>query len=174
VTVYLSFYKLSGDTFAEVLDQLKGAGYRCSFFISADEIPENADLLRRAAGEGHTIGIWLKTGQYDEYLKAAGLLYEAAKLRTLLIAADTAGTAEATADAHGLIYWRFTRRYDEAPSLSSVTSKLSVLDGSRDSISFACSNAALRTIGSLLLYLKDKEYDVRRIIETSMPPKSIS
>jgi hypothetical protein len=176
VTVYLSFYQLSGEPFGKVLDLLRDSGYRCSFFIAADEIPDNADLLRRAAGEGHTIGIWLKTGQYSEYLEAAGLLYEAAKLRTLLVAAagTAAGEAEAAAEAHGLIYWRFIRRYDAAPALSTITSKLSVLDGSRDSIGFACTTASLHTINSLLDYLKEKAYNVRRIIETNKPPISIN
>ncbi len=177
VTIYLSFYNLSGGMLDSVLDLAADYGYRCCFFVAADEIAGNADSLRRAAGEGHSVGIWLKTGAYAEYLEAAGLLYEAAKQRTLLVSSPESVRADAknTAGEHGLVYWHPTRQYDAAktPAFSSVISRLSVLSGSRESLQFACTEGSLHTIEYLMDYLTEKQYTVRRITETSAPTIAI-
>jgi hypothetical protein len=177
VTIYLSFYNLSGGMLDSVLNLAADYGYRCCFFVAADEIAGNADALRRAAGEGHSVGIWLKTGAYSEYHEAAGLLYEAAKQRTLLVSSPEGVRADAknTAGEHGLVYWHPTRQYDapKTPLPSSVTSRLSVLGGSRESLQFACTEGSLHTIGYLMDYLTEKQYTVRRITETTAPTIAI-
>lgn len=177
VTIYLSFYNLSGGMLDSILDLAADYGYRCCFFVAEDEVADNADALRRAAGEGHSVGIWLKTGTYAEYLEAAGLLYEAAKQRTLLVSSPEGARADAknTAGEHGLVYWHPTRQYDasKTPLPSFVTSRLSVLGGSRESLQFACTEGALHTIEYLMDYLKEKQYAVRRITETSAPTIAI-
>jgi hypothetical protein len=173
VTVYLSFHKFADGMLEKLLNTADDYGYKCSIFVAADEIKDNADVLRRAAGEGHTIGIWLKDGTYDEYRETARLLYEAAKVRTILIASPTgtAGAAKATAKENGLLYWSSTRRYDETktPSLSALTSKLVDTSRRSESFCFASTSASLHVVDALLEYLSVHSYTVRKITETTVP-----
>jgi hypothetical protein len=131
VTVFLSFHDFTADRLALLLDILDTAEFKCAFFVGADEIAENADLLRRAAGSGHAIGIRLDTGEYDEYRLASELLFEAVKIKTLLVLSggDAMLTAAETADSNGLILCDAVDAYDEASelTLASLTGKLSAL-----------------------------------------------
>lgn len=175
VTVYLSFFDLGGGKLSDILDALS-LRYKGCFFVTKDEIAGNADLLRRAAGDGHMIGIWLKDGTYDEYQEASALLFEAAKLKTVIVTAGgaSAGAAEAMAGDEGLVFWRSTRSYDAAAkfTVSSLTGSLSTVSG-RESIAFACSAKTSVVLRSFLSYLTQYEYNVRRITETSVPIQTV-
>jgi hypothetical protein len=172
VTIYLSFYDLSGGKMANILDALKVSSYKCCFFVAEDEIAANADLLRRAAGEGHMIGIWLKDGTYAKYQDAAARLFEAAKVKTVIVSAGSniAEAAKAMAASKGLIFWRSTRSYPSSANftVSSVTGKLSTVSGAHESLNFAASNRTSVILPSLLSYLSQYKYNVRRICETSV------
>jgi hypothetical protein len=161
-----------------VLSDLDTYQFKSCFFVSADEIRENADLLRRAAGRGHMIGIWLDTGTLDEYRNASSLLFEAAKVKTILVSADGSAvkTAEDMATKAGLIFWKPTKTYDAASKISyaGITGKLTVLSGNRESIGISCTDKAVSVIDSFLYYLADKKYNVKRINEKTPPPKTPS
>lgn len=173
VTVFLSFYDVSAGEFETILSTLSTSVYKCCFFLSADEIADNADLLRRAVGQGHVIGIWLDTGMYEEYSKASALLFEATKVKTFLVSSteDGALVAATTAQDHGLIYWPMTHTFEASADItvSGVTSKLSVLSGSRESLCFACSDEVSTILYPVINYLRQHQYDVRRITETNAP-----
>jgi hypothetical protein len=177
VSVYLSFYDLSSEKLKSILDTLASTSYKACFFVAADEIEANADRLRRAAGEGHTIGIWLKETTkefaFKEYQDASALLFEAAQVKTVIVASlgDSAKAAEEMAKQKSLVFWRPTKSYDADAkfSVASLTGKLSTLGGTRDSLYFACSDETSVVLRSLLLYLSQNEYSVRRITETSVP-----
>ena len=177
VTVYLSYYGLTRDSFKNMLDALDAYGYKCCFFVTSEEIAAEADLLRRAAGTGHSIGIWLTDGTFDEYREASALLFEAAKLRTVLVSAagDTAGAAKAAAEAGGLVFWSPTRTYDAAAklTLAGLTGKLNVLSGSRESVNFECTDSAADLTGQFFAYLSGNKYSIRRITERTWPIPSI-
>jgi len=90
VTIHLSFYDISSGSAGGVLDFLDtqaAFGYQCCFFVSAADIADNPDVIRRIAGSGHSIGIKLTECSYEEYLKTSALLFEAAKIKTLLVSA---------------------------------------------------------------------------------------
>lgn len=178
VTIYLSFFNLPPENFAAVLSDLETHRFKSCFFVSADEIRDNADLLRRAAGRGHMIGIWLDTGTLEEYHNASSLLFEAAKVKTILVSAagDAAKTAEDLAASAGLVFWKPIRTYDAASKISyaGITSKLTILSGNRESIGFACTDKAVPVISSFLYCLADKRYNVKRINEKTPPPKTPS
>jgi hypothetical protein len=177
VSIYLSFYDLKPDQFSAVLAAFDTHHFKSCFFVSADEIRDDADLLRRAVGKGHTLGIWLKDGTFDEYETASSLLFEAAKTKTILVSASgsAAKTAKETAALKGLVFWRPTRTYDETAKLSysGFTGKLTVLNGSRESVNIACADKAAPLVGSILFYLADKHYSVRRITEKTPPTITI-
>jgi peptidoglycan/xylan/chitin deacetylase (PgdA/CDA1 family) len=58
VAVYISFTDIAAGQLDLLLDILDTSDYKCAFFVAADEVTENADLLRRAAGAGHTLGLF--------------------------------------------------------------------------------------------------------------------
>ena len=139
-TVYLSFYDINAGQFALLLDIMDMSEFKCAIFVSGSEIAENADLIRRAAGAGHTIGIWLEEGSYDEYQATSNLLFEAAKIKTFFVSAgdDARQTAEETADANNLIYCHATSIYGESTELSleAIEGSLSVVGMGSESLSF--------------------------------------
>lgn len=173
VTIYLSFTDLSGGTLGEVLDTFDNTPYKSCIFVAEDEVADNADLLRRAAAAGHSIGIWLKNGTYEEYQKASALLFEAAKIKTVLVTAtgSAAAPAKAVAAAEHLIFWNTTKRYDAAVkfSLSGITGKLSTGSIPRESLSFDCSDKTSGILSAFLSYLSEYKYNVRRVNETTVP-----
>jgi hypothetical protein len=176
VSVYLSFFQLSGGKFKGILNTLSLTSYKACFFVSADEVKENADLLRRANGKGHMIGIRLIDGTYDEYQFASALLFEAAQVRTVLVASlgDSAQAAEDMAKAENLVFWQPTRSYgaDAKLSAAGLTDKLSKLGGTRESLFFGCGDKTAAVLPAFLSYLTENEYNVRRIVETSIPVMS--
>lgn len=173
VSVFLSFFDLSSDSLETLLDTFDSTGYKACFFVTIPDIADNAALLRRAAGSGHTIGIWLNDGTYDEYLNAAGLLFEATKIRTQLVSSsyDKTDVSVAMAASNSLLYWRASRFYAKTSnySLSGITGKLSTQTGRHDSLCFACSERASTVMRGLLSYLSQNEYSVPRTSETSIP-----
>ena len=102
VTIYLSYYDLSAGNSERILQLVSVTqNYSACFFVSASEIAENPDLIRKIHGSGATIGIWLLEGTYEEYLKAEALLFEAAKIKTVIVSAgrdQTEGESESSAD----------------------------------------------------------------------------
>jgi hypothetical protein len=178
ITIFISFYDLSAGYLETVLDKLDSAKLKCSFFVTAADIAANPDLIRRIDCTGHTIGLYLTEGTFEEYELASSLLFEAAKLKTVLVSSGqkTAQTAGEMAGINGLVYWTQTRNYNaetDRLSASDVTSKLSTVHGSRESISFDCSESTSDIIRSVLSYMKDKKYSIQRITETSVPIPNI-
>lgn len=178
VTLYLSFYSFTQGKMKSLLDAMDSTPYKCLLLVTADEIAANADQLRRAVCSGHTIGIWLNSGEYDEYQTASSLLFEAAKVKTKLVSSggDIRKAAEKMTAANSLIYWQPTRFYDESAkvSLTAITSRLSVVSGSRESLCFAFTDKTASVIRSTLSYLSQKKYTIRRITETSTPTVPLS
>ena len=175
-TVYLSFYDINAGQFALLLDIMDMSEFKCAIFVSGFEIAENADLIRRAAGAGHTIGIWLEEGSYDEYQATSNLLFEAAKIKTFFVSAgdDARQTAEETADANNLIYCHATSIYGESTELSleAIEGSLSVVGMGSESLSFSCSEKISAVMPALLTYLEEHKFNVSRITETSIPPNT--
>lgn len=173
VTVFLSFCGLAPVNFSAVLDALDIYGYKCCFFVSADDIAASADLIRRAAGSGHTIGIWLNQGTFDEYERASALLFEAAKLRTVIVSAydDVQQEALSMADTKGLVLWSPSSTYDELSkfTVAGVTGNLSVQSGSRESLNIACTDTAASLMRSILAYMSEKKYTVQCLSERTLP-----
>ena len=175
ITVFLSFYDVSAGSANGILDLLDNQiipDYHSCFFVSASDIINNPGLVRRISGSGHMIGIWLPGGTYQEYLETSALLFEAAKLRTVLVSADEAAeTAIKTADEHGLIYWDGTQSIadDDTPSASTIIAMLPGDNGARQSFVFSCSENAAAVLPGLSTHLRTNEYMVAGITETIEP-----
>jgi len=176
VTVYLSFFNTGAGYAERVLNTLNApaaTGCPSCFFVSADEIAANPELIRIISGSGHTVGIWLENGTYREYLEASALLFEAAKAKTVIISSgEKAASAAAMARLHELIFIEASRDFsaDEDFSEITVTSELPTTSGERVSLLFSCTEELSQILPAILAYLNEKEYSVAKITETVLPP----
>lgn len=81
--VYLSFVGLPSSA---LLDSLVEYGVRAAFFLTADEIRQSPDTVRRIVGEGHSVGALCSADPSAEYAEISSLLLDAARVKTVLIA----------------------------------------------------------------------------------------
>ena len=202
VTIYLSFIDLKNGDLERVLDIFDAdvlPNYRAAFFVTGHDIIQNPDLIRRIHGSGHTIGIWLEYGSLDEYIKTSALLFEAAKVRTILVSALEANTtARLMADRAELIFWDATFCFvpiperpeiEETPETAEISeileisesleipeiseeeiiSTLPTEDGVRAKYRFAFCGQLDSVLPSVLAVLDMYEYSVERITETTPP-----
>ena len=175
VTLHLSFYNVTGESAAGILDLLDiqpASGYQSCFFVKSSDIRENPGLIRRISGSGHMIGILLMEGTYKEYLETSAVLYEAAKIKTVIVIADESAEAEISAeDLNGLILWESTQNlvdYDDI-SVDSVTGMITKESGARQNLMFSCSENAASVLPGIISYLRVNEYTVVKITETVSP-----
>ena len=105
------------------LDVLAAANVKACFFLTAEDVRAGADLIRRASGEGHSLGVWCEGDPAADHAKLNPLLFEAARVRTVL-AAGPASLEEgfrARAEEAGMLWlgadlasgrdWEETERY---------------------------------------------------------------
>ena len=176
VTVYLSFFNVGAGYAGRILDTLNApaaTGYPSCFFVSAAEIAANPELIRIISGSGHTVGVWLESGTYREYLEASALLFEAAKAKTVIVSSGAkAASASAMARLHGLIFFDASRDFSEDEDMTedAVIDELPTTSGERVNLRFACTQEQVQILPGVLLYLGEKEYNVVKISETVLPP----
>ena len=175
ITLLISFNDISAggaDMLFKLLDTVAEFDYKFCFFVSVDDICEDPGVIRRIAGSGHTIGIWLESGSYEEYAEISALLFEAAKVKTIVVsAAEASGSAIATADRHGLIFWGATQSlvYDDTLSVEEVIDMIPKESGARQNIMSSCSENAALMLSGILSYLRENEFMVVGITETIEP-----
>ena len=175
VTIHHSFYGISTggtDVILELLDANAASDYRFCFFVSADDIRKDAGLIRRISGSGHAIGIWLSEGTYSEYLETSALLFEAAKIKTVLVSTDREEDPAFTADGdQEIIFWGTSQSlvYDDTLSVDEVTAMISRESGVRQNLISSCSENTALMLSGILSYLREFEYSIMGITETVAP-----
>ena len=160
--IYLSFQGLPSST---LLDMLSRSEVTSCFFLSESDIRSDPDTIRRIVGEGHSIGILCSSAPYEEYVAASALLYEAVKVKTVLIAssdADYDAICQAEAGKYGLVYHSYDIdgvRGDLGvtyPSL--ITSFLQYYTESVD-VRILCNASSDRCMGSILNFISTNNYN---------------
>lgn len=125
----LSFEGLPGDSCFELLDS---HGMKACFFLSAEDVLASPDTVRRIDTAGHSLGVLCKNGTYLEYERCADLMFEAARVRPILVSApeDASDACEAMSSRHGLAHCArgmdFVYTPDEDISPYGVTSTLDI------------------------------------------------
>ena len=90
VELILSFAGLPGDAELELIESY---GLKSCFFLTADQLLQDPDRVRRLAVNGHRIGIMWQ-GDAQLYSETADLLFEISRVTTVMLA-----SAEADAEA---------------------------------------------------------------------------
>lgn len=85
-TIYLTFLGLPT---SYLLNLLKNYGYTGTFFLSAADIADSPETVRRIVGEGHNVGIYCQNAALWEVDQTSELLFEAAHVKTVLVTAGT-------------------------------------------------------------------------------------
>lgn len=156
---------LDGLPSEETMDLLKEEGIRICFFLSIEEIRSDPDMVRRIACEGHTLGVSSPAGSASDCESAAGLLWETARVQTILAAMpDDAVMPE------GMVTFPTVRTapedsMDAEETAYSVTSKLEMRAGDQTLI-FPAEPGDPAALRLLLFYLHDMEFSVITIRET--------
>ena len=204
VTIFLSFHDLSAGDPVEILRALNAGpepGYAPCFFASAKDIVGSSGLIRKLSGSGYQIGILLIEGTFGEYQEASALLFEAAKIRTVLISASASASEIAVemAEARGLQYWgsvecdgleveedgeeeeemsaNSTAAQENASSVPENMSATQIIEafptesGERYNLILPCSESTLSALPEVLEYLQAYEYTIAKINEIVAPPQ---
>lgn len=169
VRTYLAVDCGAGGDTAAVLDQLKDEGRAALLLFPADGLAEQDDLIRRAVGSGHAIGLTTDAPTAEaalEELAAANGLLEHIALTHTAIALSTAGDDAVTAglEAAGWLCWQGNLDgTDMTPSdvlrtLEARQSTTRVTLDNRDS--------GVRSLDRLLRTLREEPYDYRLAVET--------
>ena len=170
VTCVLSFVGLPDSS---VLTSLRYYRADVCFFLSPEDIESDPALVRRLSGEGYGLGILCGDDMPADYKKASALLYECARVRTVLVTAlgnDADGCAEAAA-ADGLVYWSYDVDGVSTPGNTVTYDELKgVLDeyGSDFSLFLSCGEETNDFLGSLLRYFSSERLSIRRVRETDV------
>ena len=102
--IFLSFQGIPGDT---AFTALSTYGVKATFFLTADEILENPDAVRRIVGEGHNIGALCASDPGADYADFSEALWREAHMTSVLISAvqtEYENVCRAYADSAGLVY----------------------------------------------------------------------
>lgn len=138
---------------------------RACFFVTANDVRQNADELRRIAGSGHKIGVLLDPADCAEsFSKTADLLFEAAHIGTVLCAAPAGGdeAGSAFAAAQGLCF--IAGDLALSSDLKAVTAPLSGRTGPTD-IRVLCGDGGAAQLKDLLTYLAKNRFDLEPMRE---------
>jgi len=169
VSVYLSFFG-AGEEAERVLNLLSMNGDSACFFFTADEIRENAGQVRRIAAHGHSIGLVCSPESLvEDYSEASKLLFEAARIKSVLVALDGAYTPAVgeLAEEAGLILWcdSSLKIYGKYSTLYAwdITYPLG-LEDTRADLAIHCPGA-FPAISDVFSYMNRNNFTVRPISE---------
>ncbi len=156
---------LDGLPSGETLELLRRRGIRATFFLSAAEIGDNPDLVRRLACEGYTLGISNRRGKTSECEAVAELLWETARVSTILAAVPTDDVLPEDMVSFPSVRLGPDDERDAEDLAYSVTGKLELRAGDQTLIfpTDAGDGASLRI---LLDYLAEMEFSVSDVRET--------
>lgn len=161
LSVSLSFI---GPPSAALLDTLDSYGVTGCFFLTAEDVLSDPDMIRRAAGEGHALGVYCREDAAAEYEETAALIFEAARVKTVLVTASAEYAAGCMADAEALGLVCRQRGLDavfapgDTVSAYYATSELEARQTGADI--FMDSASAEHTLPILLEYLARSRYSV--------------
>ena len=175
VTIHLSFFDISAgnaESILDLLDTQSAFGYSACFFVNAEDILADPGLIRRISGSGHSIGINLTENTYAEYLETSGLLFEAAKIKTILVCADTTARGDTVAEGAGRwVLWDNSADPDfyDTVTVDAITNTIPKERNARSNLMLSCSENAANLLPGIISFLRVNEYTIEMITETVEP-----
>ena len=160
-TVRLGLRGLPGST---TLERLRSLRMKACFFLTAEEICANADLVRRIACEGHGLGIVCTEGTATEFQTGGALLWETARVRSILCLTPD---GEAPAKGAAAFAWDYGTMDAQVRSsaLYAVTAALDSGSGGA-ALLFPCGEEGENALAALLFFLGESGFSVAAPRET--------
>ena len=168
--VFLTF---TGIPSSEILASLSVGGYKAAFFLTYIEVRENHTLVRDLVASGHSLGVYCQSNAAIEFEETAALIFEATRVKTLLITASSgyAESCAAYAEENKLIFCApdFTAVYSEEDETLDTVAVNSAMEYASGSIivRFDCSEETGKALTSVTGYLFSRKFNVRLIKEAS-------
>ncbi len=162
--VYLSFQGLPSDTLIDMLLQYE---MPAGFFLTAGEVRSSPGTVRRLVAEGFSIGLLCSAELLAEYEEFSSLLFEAARVRTLLVSASSSSYEEACREAAataGLVYWDYDIdgvQNGAGISYASMITAYIEFRPERADVRIQCSELTESCLASVLQYLQENSFNVR-------------
>jgi len=164
-SVTLNFIGLPSSDFLDKLDQYSA---KVCFFVTADEVSESPDIIRRIYGSGHSIGIFCQSSPETECEQVSELIFEAAQTRPMLICASPAieSSASSYADENGYAYYKPVVTIPEnAQYYTTITAKLKDLRG-YTSFLIPITDKTQNYISSVVEYIASNKISMPPLLET--------
>ena len=160
-TVRLGLRGLPGDATLELLGSFR---MRACFFLTAEEIRANADLVRRIACEGHGLGVVCTEGTAVEFQTGGEFLWETARVRSILCLTPD---GEAPATGAAVFGWEYGTM-DAQVRTSALYAVTAALDSGSNgaSLLFPCGADGEKALAALLYFLNENGFAVAAPRET--------
>ncbi|MCL2588502.1 MAG: hypothetical protein FWD84_03735 [Oscillospiraceae bacterium] len=142
--VSLSFVGLTAET-DTLLDALRQSNVPAGFFLTAEDASLHPDLVRRLQGEGHQVGIYLSADAEEEYTAASEALFEAARVRTVLVTTGTGTVAQDAYDLGLVVFDSAVRQVPTGDALERLTGNLLLHAGNGNTQALAALPGAIRS-----------------------------
>ncbi len=137
------------------------------FFLRAEDIRTSPETVRRLVAEGFSVGALLGGEPLAEYEEFSSLLFEAARVKTLLVSAESAEYEEdvgGMAATAGLVYWDYDVdgvQGGAGISYASMVTAYIEFRPERADVRIQCGERTDSCIASVLLFLQENSYTVR-------------
>jgi len=159
--VVLSFAGLPD---GELLDVLKKYNVKTCFFVTAGEASEGGDILRRASGEGHILGVHCNSE--DELIEGMEAVQREAFLRPA-ISIYSENVAEA-AEQNGVAMYKAGMTVGGDVTDPSVITLSLPTDGKPSSFLVTCGDNTAKMMASVLSYMSANKYTPVALRETNV------
>ncbi len=167
VDVFINIYGLDPGTTPLILRTLENNAIPATFFLTQEDILENADLVRRILGSGFTVGLVVGEDYKRDYELSSALLYEASHQACFIVAAggNYGSDYYNKLSADGLI---LASNYTKLDSIWNYYygSPLNKKNGSVE-IAIPGDSKTADGLTTLILKLKKEEYNIMRHAETA-------
>ena len=174
VRVYLAVRCTTGEAGEAILDALRVNGYGALLLFPAEELARQDELVRRAVGEGHMVGLILSgsslSAAREELEEAQALLAHIARTSTRVVLAEDPAVAAALGREGWLCWEEDLTALPGERSASSVYASLERSLEARQSwarIDLDDSQTSYDVLIRLLRKLQEDRYNVRLAVETT-------
>lgn len=171
VRLYLAFRCESGEGLEEILTSLDRNQARALLLFTPEQLAQQDDLVRRAVGRGHTVGILAEEDVQETLARGNELLIHVA--RTAATVALVPEGQRAGLEGRGWVCWQQTvdGRPRQGERAAAYTQRLTQLIGSQTRTTYLTLDDSVTTAGALdaaLAEIAQREYTVVTPLESRL------
>ena len=153
----------------KMLELISGYGYTAAFFLTAEQVEENPELVRELYGSGHSLGIFCGSEPRVDAERALDAFFAVCQYRPLLISSTNASeeAVREYASKNALFYFDPQLNLSTGDTTAASTFNSIEAYGADISVSLAAGEKTLALLPKLLQSLSLKHYSVTALRETN-------